>query len=788
MLRNHLRVTWRNLNRHRGFSFISIASLALSLSVCLLLVLIVHHQRSFDRHHPDTDRLYRVLTTAERGDYATSPAPMGRALAERFAGIDGHTRVQRLQTHALVEGGGIAIDGDYTEPSYFDLFHWPVRAGGSASALAEPYQILLSAELAERLFPGRNPVGSVIELQELGDFTIAGILEPTPGPTHLRAEFLASYATLEAVAPERVEAWRFSMWRNYTYVRLSPAVRPDQLQPAFASISEQHFSEDEGPPTTFRLQPVTAIAAFGPMLSNEMRSGILPREVGIFLALLMAIVLLAACFTFTNLSLARAMERAKEVGVRKTLGARRSEIAGQFIVEAVVLAFLALGAAVLLLPLLVAGYNGLSIVQRELIDVPIEPFQPAVLALFVAAALLTGLLAGFYPALALSRPRPIEVMAARLPGLGGRGRLRRVLLGAQLFLSFVLIVSALLLHRQSEFMRTADYGFDTERLVYVETRGAPAEVLKQELAGLQGVEGVAGLSPHLPLSGSVTTWSFRAEGTDASIEVRLYRGDEHVLDVLGVPLVAGTLPVPAEQPSEIIVNEMAATALGARQPAEAVGMVLPRGSQSYEVRGVMADFATGGLEQPLAPAMMMIAAESPSVLLVRSDPAHHAAVLEHLAARWADLDPVYPLEAGRYSAVIGDQVNFMRDLMGLVGAVGLFALLIVGMGLLGVAAYSMQVRTKEVGIRKVLGASVPRLALLLSREFLWLAGLALAVGLPVSWLLNSLWLELFVYRIDVGAGVFMLAALALALVLLGSVGVQALRAAHTDPVRDLRSE
>jgi putative ABC transport system permease protein len=787
MLWNHLRVAWRNLYRHRGFSFISVASLAISLSVCLLLVMIVHHQRSFDRHHPDADRLYRVISVTEGGAYATSPAPIGHALAKRFVGVDGHTRVQRLQTHALMEGGGVAIDGDYAEPSYFDLFDQLLRAGGSAAALADPYQILLSAELAERLFPGQDPVGSAIELQDLGDFTVAGILEPPPGPTHLRAEFLASYSTLEALALDRVEAWRYSMWRNYTYVRLGPGVRPDQLQPAFASISEQHFLEDGGDPATFRLQPVTAIA-FGPMISNEMRGGILPREVGIFLTLLMAIVLLAACFNFTNLSLARALERAKEVGVRKTMGARRSEVAGQFIVEAVVLAFVALGVALLLLPLLVAGYNGLSIVQRELVDVPIEPFQPAVLSLFAAAALLTGLLAGFYPALALSRPRPIEVMRARVPGLGGRGGLRRVLLGGQMFMSFVLIVSALLLHRQSDFMRTADYGFDTERLVYVEARHAPAEVLKQELAGLPGVEAVAGLSPNLPLSGSITTWRFRPESSEATIDMRLYRGDEHVLAALGVPLVAGALPVPAEQPAEVIINEMAVTALGARQPAEALGMVLTRGSQSYEVRGVMADFATGGLEQPLAPAVMMIAAESPTVLLVRSDPAQHAAVLEHLATRWSDLDPVYPLEAGRYADVIGGQVAFMRDVMGLVGAVGLFALLIVGMGLLGVAAYSMQVRTREIGIRKVLGASISGLALLLSLEFLWLSGLAVAAGLPVSWLLNRLWLDLFAYRIDVGAGAFVLAALTLGLALLGSVGLQALRAAHADPVEALRTE
>jgi putative ABC transport system permease protein len=787
MLRNHLVVAFRNLHRHRGFSFISIASLAISLSVCLLLVLIVHQQRSYDRHHEGADRLYRVLSANDNSEFASSPAPMGPALAEQFAGVESYTRLRRFGTDVLIGGGGVEVEGIYAEPAFFDLFDWPVQPGGSVAALAEPYQVLLTAELAQRLFKEHDPVGASIELRDIGEFTVAGVLEPPRGPTHLRPDMVASFATPEARTPELLAAWRNSMWTTYTYLRLSPAFSPGQLAPALASISTERFVETEGDAFTFRLQPVTGIA-FGPLLNNEIARGPFPGIVGLFLTVLMGIVLVAACFNFTNLSLARAFERVKEVGVRKTLGARRAEVASQFVVEAVVLSLLGLGLAMLFLPLLAAGFNSLTMIQMEGLTVPLELFQPGILASFVGVALLLGLLAGFYPAVVLSSPRPIHLMSASLPAIGGKGRLRRVLLGGQLFLSFVLIASTLLLYQQGEFMRTGDYGIDTDRLVYVETRGAPVDVLRQELATIPGVETVAGLSPYLPLTGSISAMNVRLEGQEAELSLTQYLGDEHVLDALGVSLVAGSMPALSDAPSELVINETAARLLGAGQPADAIGMVLVSGQNSYQVRGVMADFHAGGLADAIMPVMLRVSSAPPNRLLVRADPAYHQAVLAHLEARWADLDPVQALEADVYSAVVAEQVGWIRDMMGMVGAIGLFALLIVGMGLLGVAAYSMQVRTKEIGIRKVLGASVAGLALLLSREFLWLSGLALALGLPVSWLLNGLWLDLFAHRVEIGAGVFVAAALALGLVLLSSVGMQALRTATADPVEALRAE
>ena len=793
MLRSYLKVALRNLWRHRQFSLINVFSLAVSLAVCLLLVVFLFDQWQHDRHHDHADRLYRVVSHSGSGEFASSPARLGPTLQEQYPGIEAMTRMDETAGYAVFEDGSVSFRGFYVEPDFFTLFDWPLRVG-SASALGEPNQALLSEEWAKRAFGDSDPVGESIELDGIGTFTVAGTVEDTPGRSHLSFDLLLSFATQEAEQAEYLSDWQRTFWSYHTYLLLAPGVSPDQFSEAFASIRAEHFPEAAERGDTrysFRMQAVTDIA-LGPMLSNDMARGVVPAFVAYFLFGLGLLILIATAFTFTNLSLARAFERTREVGVRKTLGAQRAQVAGQFIVEAVVMSFVALGLALLVLPALVAFFNNLFIADLAGIQLTFAPFQePAVLLLAILTAVLLGLVAGLYPAWALSTPSPINVMAGRTTGQQaapvGRARLRRTLLGVQLVISFVLIVSTLLLYRQASYMLEGDYGFDRDRLVQVELHDASLEVLRQEMTQHPGVERVSGIST-LPVVGPSYSHSFYLPGQNERPSFYRFSGDADVLATLGVDLVAGRSLSQAEGAGEAVINETGARALGFGDPAAAVGQHVKRDADTtYEIVGVMQDFHFDFFVFTIEPAVLTSDRERTDYALLRAAPEDHAAILSRIEALWPALDPINELEAESYNDSLGDVLLFEDPLI-LIGLTALFALLIAGLGLFGMAAYATQARTKEVGIRKVLGASVPRLTGVLSREFLWVAGASVAIAVPLTWLLNRWWLDFIAYRIDMGIGVFLIGLAAILLVMISTVGLHSYRVATQDPVRALRYE
>ena len=793
MLRNYLKIALRNLWRHRQFSLINVFSLAASLAVCLLLVVFLFDQWQHGRHHDHADRLYRVVSHSGSGEFASSPARLGPALQEQYPGVEAMTRLDETAGYAVFESGSVSFRGFYVEPDFFTLFDWPLRVG-SASALNEPNQALLSEEWATRAFGHSDPVGETIELDGIGTFTVAGIVEDTPGRSHLSFDLLLSFATQEAEQAEYLSDWQRTFWSYHTYLLLAPGVSPDQFDEAFALIRAEHFPEAAERGDTrysFRLQAVTDIA-LGPMLSNDVARGVVPAFVAYFLFGLGLLILIATAFTFTNLSLARAFERTREVGVRKTVGAQRWQVAAQFIVEAVVMAFVALGIALLALPTLVALFNNLFLVGLVGVHLTFDPLQePVVLVLAVLTAGVLGVIAGLYPAWALSTPSPINVMAGRTTGQQAapvsRLRLRRTLLGVQLVISFVLIVSTLLVYQQASYMMEGDYGFDRDRLVQVELHDASLEVLQQEMEQHPGVERVSGIST-LPVVAGRFYHSFHRPGQDERPSFYRFSGDADVLATLGVDLVAGRSLSGAEAGSEAVINEAGARALGFGDPAAAVGQQVTRGGDtSYEIVGVMRDFHHDVFHSPIEPAVLTSDQSRTDYALLRAAPEDHTAILSRIEALWPALDPVNELEASSYNDRL-DDVLAVDDPLILISLTALFALLIAGLGLFGMAAYATQARTKEVGIRKVLGASVPRLTGVLSREFLWVAGASVAVAVPLTWLLNRWWLDFIAYRTDMGIGVFLIGLAAILLVLISTVGLHSYRVATQDPVRALRYE
>jgi len=791
MLRSYLTVALRNLWRHRSYSINGLLSLAVSLSVCLLLVLLLYDQWRFDRHHAHADRLYRVVSTSDRGGaFASSPAPLGPALQGSYAGVEAMSRVVPVSGEAIVDGAGRAFNGYYVEPAFFELFDWPIQAGAAPEVLAQPYQALVSAGWAARVFGDMNPVGQSLELDGIGTVTVAGVLGAPPGPTHLRGDVFLSFATQAARRPAWASSWQESFWQCHTYLRLAPGARPEQLDDALAALRAEHLPEADPRAYLFRGQAVTDIA-LGPQLANDLAQtqGVLPGIAGYVLGGLGLIVLLAAVFTFTNLSLARVLQRTREVGVRKTVGASRGHVMGQFLAEAVVLALLALGLAVAILPGLMGLFNGLFMAELAGLRLTLDLLRdPRVLLAFLGVAIGVGVCAGAYPAWVLSAPQPVQVLRGQLGGparsLFGRVRLRRTLLAGQVGLSFVLVVTTLLMYRQGTYQLRADYGFDADRLVAVAVQDAPLDVLQATARALPGVEATAAVAP-LPVTGTRMYHAVRVEGDERMW--RAFGGDRAaLLATLGVNLVAGRMPQAA---GDVVINEAAARAMGAAQPQAALGRTLQRGGTTRTVRGVVRDFHVDGLHAPIEPTILLPAEDqAPSHLLIRAAPGRHAAILEQVEAQWPALDPIHPFEGAPFEEALRDFLAPYRDALALVGATALFALLVTGFGLLGVAAYVTQTRRREVGIRKSLGASVAALTTRLSKEFLLLVGGAVLVAGPLSWWLSDWWLGFFAYRVALGPGTWIAAGALVLAATLGTAGVQAWRTARIDPARTLRDE
>lgn len=793
MLRNYLKIAWRNIWRHRQFSLINVLSLTVSLAVCLLLVLFLFDQWQHDRHHEHADRLYRVVSHSGSGEFASSPARLGLTLQEQYPGVEAVTRLDEAAGYAVFESGSVSFRGFYAESDFFDLFDWPLLRG-RPEALDEPNQALLSAAFVERAFGNTDPMGQALDLDGIGTFTVAGILDETPGRSHLSFDLLLSFATQEAERAAYLDDWQRTLWSYHNYLLLEPGVSPDRFDDALTAIRAEYFpdaAEQGDTRYSFRLQAVTNIA-LGPYLNNEVARGAVPAVVAYFLGGLVLLILIAAAFTFTNLSLARAFERTREVGVRKTIGAQRWQVAAQFVVEAVVLSFLALGLALLLLPVLVSFFNSLFFADLVGLRLTFAPLQnPVVLVPMALTALILGIIAGAYPAWTLSRPSPLSVLTGNATSQRstpvGRSRLRRSLLGIQLVIAFVLIVSTLLLYRQATFMMAADYGFDRDHLVQVELHDASLDVLRQEMEQHPGVERISGIST-LPVVGARYFQTFRLTGQETYPSFYRLSGDAEVLATLGVDLVAGRSVASATVSGEAVINETGARTLGFSTPAEAVGAQATRGGDtSYEIVGVMRDFHHEFFFASIEPAVLTSDGDRVDYALIRANPDAHDQILSRIEALWPALDPVNEVAASTYNEAL-DRVLAVEDPLTLIGLTALFALLIAGLGLFGMAAYATQARTKEIGIRKVMGASVPHLTGVLSKEFAWVAGASIGLAIPLAWLLNQWWLGFIAYRIDMGVSVFLIGLAAILLVLLLTVGLHSYRIAARDPVQALRYE
>ena len=802
MFINYLTVALRNLLRYKGYSAINVLGLAIGIACCVLIMLYVQDELSYDQHHEKNDRIYRLAESAVVAgrsiEAAVTPPPWAPVLAKDYPEIEQITRIKppnsrwliRYQQNRFYEKNFVFADS-----SVFDIFTIPLVQGNARSALAEPHTVVLSESMADKYFGDDNPIGKVITGDDLYKFTITGVMRDLPKNSHFHFDFLASYASL---APNNLYGEPTTMQNQgfshdlYTYLLLKEGYAPEDLERKLPGFLEKHLGDQlDGTGIEARpfLQPLPDIHLHS-NLEGEIAPNSDVRYVYIFSSLAV-FILLIACVNFMNLSTARSARRAQEVGIRKVLGAHRNQLIKQFTGESILFSLIALVMALGLVHVLLPQFNLLSGKALEM------DYQSTWLVpVLVAIALVTGIVAGGYPAFILSSFRPVAVLTGALKAGATHSFLRKILITFQFIISIVMIVGTIVVLDQLEYMQNKNLGFEKEHVVVV--RMPDDEVLKgyrayknavlqyPEIVNVSTSTSVPGGQPSLNL---VTPEGVQE---DESPVYQVIWADFDFVETLDIKIASGRKfsTAFATDSSACLINETAVRSLGWETP---IGKTIrftgaPDTNPSHTVIGVMADFHNQSLRQRVEPLMVLF--NAPSVFMViRIQEQNLSRGMEVLHDQWRQTYPNHP--AMDYSFLDEDleQLYQAERRLGSVFIIGAaLSILIACLGLFGLSSYMAEQRTREIGIRKVLGATIPNVILLLSRDFTKLILLAFVIGAPVSYYAMGTWLEDFPYRIDLSAWVIMFSGLTALVIAWLTVGYQALKAATANPVDAVHGE
>lgn len=802
MILHYLKTGLRITRKHLSFSLINILGLAASLAVCLLILLFIVDQKSYDRFHENHGQLYRVISNFDSPSnsyaegYATTPADLAKTLENNVPGVSQAVHIRdTFQGEFRYGEESLSIGGLFASPEFFEMFGFTLLRGNPETALEEPGSIVLTPESARRLFGEEtDPLGKSITALGDRDYTVTGIID-SGEKTHMDFESLVSYRTLAGRADrqERINTWTRSIYNSYTYLRIDKSAA-DRLRGQFPEIIANHYTHaDEGVALEdFQLQPITAIN-LGPALSNEIGM-IMPDFILWFLVGFGTVIILIACFNYVSLTVARGLNRSREVGVRKVLGAFRSSILKQFLTESVLIALLALLFAVVILNWLLPQFNSLFLVNFTESQIGFNLFSDYwIYALFFLFSVLIGLLAGFYPAWRFTSFQPASVLqGVRTTGGGSQKTLKKVITVSQFTLSIVFIITTIILFQQFRYMTETDYGFDYENVVNVALQDVPFERFEEAMGTHPQVRQIAA-SNVVPALGSRHGIWVESDSIPEQIRGAHFTVTPEYLDAMGLRLVSGRnfdRDRGSDSLKTALLSRSAVNALGLESPPAALGSVITVDTTDVEVIGVIENFVTvdplGGSE----PAILRYVPQRFQYAVVKTSATGGEAFLSDLESRWTNLGSIYTPKYQIYSEQINENpiIVVFRDFIKVFGLVALFSILISCLGLLGMAMYSAENRVREIGVRKVFGATRRQIILLLSREYLVMIAIAVLIGAPLAWLINNFWLSAVSNSISLGPMIFAVGILGTTLLALLTISSQAMRAARVKVVDNLRSE
>jgi putative ABC transport system permease protein len=787
MLKNYLKVALRSLRRQKGYAALNVVGLSVGLACAFFILLWITNEARYDRFHEDGDDLYRVMRHAEFGGkthtWSAMPMPLAEVLERDYPEVE-HATLLSWQMNPLLTRGDVSFreEGYYAGPAFFEMFSFPLLAGDPATALDDPASMVISETLAAKIFgpvwTADEVLGQTLTVEHRKDFRITGISADVSEPTAFQFDFVLPIEDFLA-RNDWTEHWGNSGLE--IYAELAEGASAAALDAKIAGVINEHHEMARATPF---LQPVADMRLWGQYEEGELVGGRI--EYVRILGVVAVFLLLIAAINFMNLATARSAQRAKEIGVRKAIGAGKGSLVRQFLVETVVLALVAFAIALGLVAALLPAFNELTRSDLALGDLP-----PAYYLIGVGIAVMTGLFAGSYPALYLSSFSPVAVLRGTFRQGLGEARFREGLVVFQFALSTLLIVGTLTVYLQMDYVREKNLGLDRENVVSMALEG-PArdqfESFRQELLSRPGIQSVTASSQNPLNVGSSTTdpaWTGKPEDDRTLFHIINTRHD--FVETMDMEMVAGRTFSRefASDTANYIINERAAEAMGMANP---VGQDLEFWNREGQIIGVVKDFHMGSLYTPIEPTILRLEPRDAGLLYVRTTPGETPAALASLESVYGQFNPGYPFETEfldenyeqmyRGELVVGTLANLFAGV----------AIFIACLGLFGLAAYTAERRRKEIGVRKVLGASVGGVVTLLSRDFVRLVLIGFVVAAPLAWWVMNQWLDSFAYRVELGWSVFLVAGGAALLIALVTVSGQALRAATTDPVKALRTE
>ncbi|HYG40273.1 MAG TPA: ABC transporter permease [Cytophagales bacterium] len=811
MFYNYFKVGVRNILKYKVFSFINVFGLAVSMSVCMLIILMLVDQRKYDQFHLKKDRIYRILSKVPDSSrpHASTPFPLAAALKINYPTIEESTHLTRgVGGEAVYKNKRVEMRGFFADASFFKVFSFPLEKGNKSTVLQAPNSIVISRKIADQLFSDENPIGKTVEFfdrglhylksgkdsppVQWGYYTITGVIPNESYKSHLKFDVLMSSSSLPVLYKEKKMMDISKDWeifdRTFTYVLLTPGKNEEDLSAALTDLvtrKDVEFKNLKG----FQLREQSLTKITPGILVNQPTSFQLPIEAYYFLSFLALIIMGSACLNYGNLSTARAITRAKEIGIRKVTGAKRKDLVFQFLSESIITALFALLVAIVLIIFIKPAFKGLWV--NTYLNFELQE-SVSVYIIFTGFALLIGILAGLYPAWYLAKCKPIQALKNNESKGSGSLLLRKVLSTAQFVVSLLFIITSILIYTQFKHFLEFEYGFNTKNVLNIELQGNSYQKISTALSTVPGVSSISA-SEYIPAIGRASGMDLKVMGSKEEYKnLELLSTDENFIHNLEIKLISGkNLPATNDSVNRfILVNEAAVKELGYQYPSEIIGQILETrfGKEALEVVGVVKDFyvrmPTG--EDNIGPAMLRNQPANFSFTNVKIVSGDIPGTISRLEAKWESVAPNHSFKYRFYDEQLTDSYQVFYDAVSIIGFIAFLAVIIACLGLLGMATYTTERRMKEVSIRKVLGAKDLGIALLLSKGFLKILIVSVFIGGPLSYIINNFWLQDFPNRVDFGFGTILLGSLILLLLGLLTIGSQTLRAAMSKPIDTLR--
>lgn len=807
MFKNFIKIAYRNFMRQRVYSLINTSGLAIGVACFLLIFLYIHDELSYDQFHSKADRTYRVLEHFESdgvGEHSASqPFPVGPALVNDYPRqVEHMTRLFDFQSPFLTLANR-ELDRSFNEPNvffvdstFFDVFDFEMVVGDKRTALYEPNAILITESMAKKYFSDENPLGKNIEFQGERNLVVKGILKDAPHNAHFQFDFLISFSTLKLHYQERNQERTMKGWYwnpCWTYITLSENADPEVFADMLPDFVQKYFQENIRDDITMELQPITDIHLTS-KLDYEIQANSNESNIYVFSAVAV-FVLLIAVINFINLSTARATKRAKEVGIRKALGSLKTQLIYQFIFESILQTVLALIIAIMGIVFILPSFNMLTEKSITLMTF----WSPNYLMVVAGLTLFVGLIAGFYPAFVLSSFKTTEVIKGGK--LNNHGlNFRKVLVVLQFTISMILIVGTIVAIKQLQFLQDDNLGFNKEAVIMVPVIGTPIanhyESMKSEMLANASIQSVTAMEEVLGAKHQVMNYTF--EGVEKSKPYPRLFVRHDFLKTFDIPVLAGRAYSKSHVTDDslaLVVNNTMVKQLGYGTANAALGKsVVLMGGRKGKIIGVVEDFNFMSKHHPMSPIAIDLWTQPftfnlfMKYMAVKVDAANLQESIAIVEASWQKFIPSRPFEYFFLEDRLNESYKAESKLSMITTVFSGLAILVACLGLFGLATFTMEQRTKEIGIRKVLGIQTKDIVLLLSKDFMVLVIISFVIAAPIAYLMIDWWLASFAYRIDLVLWPFAVAGLATFLVAMITVGAHSLKAATINPVKTLKYE